>query len=168
MLGIVLRSWNAYEYTCATLNSLLQNTVGEFTIVIVDNGSEYVTIKRLEDFCLNNSQVTLIKNNKNLGVSLATNIGIESLDTEMICIIDNDVLVPYGWNTDMENEMKKCILISDWTDTRTYLSTAILFNAVLSSTTTASAFSASLFRVRRELYGCTTTSGALSQFGNTE
>jgi hypothetical protein len=33
------------------------------------------------------------------------------------------------------------------------LSTAILFNAVLSKTTTASALQASRFNVRRELYG---------------
>ena len=38
------------------------------------------------------------------------------------------------------------------------LSTAILFNAVLSNTTTQSAFTANLLRVRIELYGCTTTS----------
>jgi len=38
----------------------------------------------------------------------------------------------------------------------------------LSSTTTASALRASLFSVSSELYGCTTTSGELSQLGNTE
>lgn len=47
-------------------------------------------------------------------------------------------------------------------------STAIRFKAVLSSTTTASAFNVNLFKVSRELYGCTTTSGELSQLGNTE
>jgi hypothetical protein len=47
-------------------------------------------------------------------------------------------------------------------------STAILFNAVLSRTTTASAFCVSLFIVRIELYGWTTTSLAPSWFGNTE
>ena len=49
-----------------------------------------------------------------------------------------------------------------------YLSTAILFRAVLSRTTTASALRASRLRVSRELYGCTTTSGELSQLGKTE
>jgi len=49
------------------------------------------------------------------------------------------------------------------------LSTAILFNAVLSSTTTQSAFTANLFNVKIELYGCTTTSDwSSSQFGKTE
>jgi hypothetical protein len=43
-----------------------------------------------------------------------------------------------------------------------------LFNAVLSRTTTASAFCVSLFIVRIELYGWTTTSLAPSWFGNTE
>ena len=38
------------------------------------------------------------------------------------------------------------------------LSTAILFNAVLSNTTTASALQANLFNVSKLLYGYTTTS----------
>lgn len=37
-------------------------------------------------------------------------------------------------------------------------SVAIRFNAVLSSTTTQSAFKVNLFKVSKELYGCTTTS----------
>jgi hypothetical protein len=49
-----------------------------------------------------------------------------------------------------------------------YLSTAILLRAVLSRTTTASAFRASRLSVSNELYGCTTTSGELSQLGKTE
>ena len=48
------------------------------------------------------------------------------------------------------------------------LSTAILFNAVLSRTTTQSALRVNLFKVKMELYGWTTTSGELSQFGKTE
>jgi hypothetical protein len=47
-----------------------------------------------------------------------------------------------------------------------WLSPAILFRAVLSSTTVQSVFNASLFKVSNELYGYTTTS--LSSFGNTE
>jgi len=38
------------------------------------------------------------------------------------------------------------------------LSVAILVRALLSMTTTASAFNVNLFIVRRQLYGCTTTS----------
>ena len=41
-------------------------------------------------------------------------------------------------------------------------------SAVLSRTTTASEFKVNLFKVKSELYGCTTTSGELSQLGNTE
>lgn len=40
--------------------------------------------------------------------------------------------------------------------------------AVLSRTTTASAFSVKRFKVKIELYGCTTTSGESSQLGKTE
>ncbi len=43
-------------------------------------------------------------------------------------------------------------------------STAILFSAVLSRTTTASAFSVSRLSVSSELYGCTTTSLAAVSF----
>ena len=48
-------------------------------------------------------------------------------------------------------------------------STAILFSAVLSRTTTASAFSVRRLSVSMELYGCTTTSLAAVSFwlGNT-
>lgn len=46
-------------------------------------------------------------------------------------------------------------------------STAILFNAVLSRTTTQSAFCVKRLRVNRELYGCTTTSLVSIWLGNT-
>jgi hypothetical protein len=48
------------------------------------------------------------------------------------------------------------------------LSTAILFNAVLSNTTTASALQANLFNVSKLLYGYTTTSLVSKWLGNTE
>ena len=48
------------------------------------------------------------------------------------------------------------------------LSTAILFKAWLSSTTTESALFTNLFNVSTELYGCTTTSDVSAWFGNTE
>ncbi len=47
-------------------------------------------------------------------------------------------------------------------------STAMRFSAVLSSTTTLSAFSVSRFSASSALYGCTTTSELSVWFGNTE
>jgi GT2 family glycosyltransferase len=105
MLGIVVRSWNAYEYTKLTLQCLLENTVGDFTIVVVDNGSTLENLIKLRNICKSSSKISLIENGENLGVSKATNIGINSLKTDMVCIIDNDVLVPYGWNTVLIDEM---------------------------------------------------------------
>lgn len=61
--------------------------------------------------------------------------------------VDAAITVETKWLTSSNVGFATCIL-----------STAILFNAVLSSTTTASAHCVNLLIVSKLLYGCTTTS----------
>lgn len=55
----------------------------------------------------------------------------------------------------VETSLLICVKLGFWIWSR---SDAILLSAVLSKTTTQSAHCVSLFKVNKELYGCTTTS----------
>lgn len=92
MIAVVIPNYNGIEHLDECLSSLRNQTINNFQIVIVDNGSSDGSVTFVED---NYSEVKLIKLKDNTGFSVAVNKGIkyalEEFKSQYILLLNNDV-----------------------------------------------------------------------------
>ncbi len=102
-VSIVLKTWNAIEYTKVCIESLNKYTTCEYELIIVDNGSTDGTKEYLKSL----KNVILIFNQENIGCIKANEQGINKAKGDYICLLDNDTLVSKGWLVGMLNEFEQ-------------------------------------------------------------
>jgi len=100
---IVIPIWNAPSLTKDCIDSTFKYTDGiDYRIIAIDNASKEETKQYLE--CLQTSKpgnVTVIRNEENLGFVKAVNQGIAASRAPYVCILNNDTLVTKGWLKEM-------------------------------------------------------------------
>lgn len=105
---IIIPVWNMKGLTEQCVNSIQRHTKFPYRIIIVDNASGDETRRYLEDLTKRKDiDVTLIRNEENLGNSKAANQGMRASGAEYVCILDNDTLVMDNWLTEMINIAEK-------------------------------------------------------------
>ncbi|MBI5403110.1 MAG: glycosyltransferase family 2 protein [Ignavibacteriae bacterium] len=94
MTDVIIPNFNGLENLKCVLASLRAQTVKDFGIIIVDNGSADGSVEYAEE---NIREATVIKNETNLGFSKAVNIGInyslENNNPDYIILLNNDIEV---------------------------------------------------------------------------
>ncbi len=96
-VSIVIPTFNQWEYTKQTIESIEAFTDFSYEIIIIDNASTDNTIENLKKY----ENVKVISNNKNLGFPIAVNQGIKEAKGDYILILNNDVVVTNGWLSKM-------------------------------------------------------------------
>lgn len=86
-LGIVILNYVNYEETIACVDSILQQKQVNYKVVIVDNGSGNESFERLNDRYANDTSVTILASETNLGYAKGNNIGIQYLRSRNISYI---------------------------------------------------------------------------------
>ena len=94
-VSIIVRTWNALEYTRLCIELLLMYTRIPYELIIVDNGSTDGTRDFLESLDL--SHIKIIYNPVNLGCIEANQQGYEASDGDLVCLLNNDVVVSDRW-----------------------------------------------------------------------
>ena len=105
---IVIPVWNMKKLTEQCVNSIMRHTKFPYRLIVVDNASNDET--RLYLQALSRRQdvdVSIIRNEKNLGNSKAANQGMRASDAEYVCVLDNDTLVMENWLREMVNMAEK-------------------------------------------------------------
>lgn len=93
-ISIVIPCFNDGEYIDETLDSVFRQTFQDFEIIIVDDGSDAPTQKKLSD--LKHKKIKLITQS-NKGLSAARNIGIQNSNGLYILILDSDDTFDYSF-----------------------------------------------------------------------
>lgn len=100
--NIIIPVWNQLELTRDCINSIRQNTLSPYSLIVVDNGSNVETREYLanlkEDKKLG---LLLIRNENNRGFIQAVNQGISQSDAPYVCLLNNDTQVASGWLGEM-------------------------------------------------------------------
>ncbi|MGM9962575.1 MAG: glycosyltransferase [Holdemanella porci] len=94
-IGVVVLNFNNFEDTVNCVNSVLNQKHISLRVVVVDNGSQNDSFSVLCDKFSKIDNVTLIKNNENLGYARGNNVGIRKLRDqgyEYIFIANSDVV----------------------------------------------------------------------------
>ena len=61
-VAIIILNWNGWEDTIECLESLYQINYHNYQIIVVDNGSENISIKKIKDYCLGKSKIKSLLN----------------------------------------------------------------------------------------------------------
>lgn len=90
LISIVIVTLNRVEDVLKAVKSVYDQTYRRFEIIVVDNGSNDDTIRRLaEDY----PEVEVIGLNENIGASAGRNTGIRSAKGEIIFCLDSDAFL---------------------------------------------------------------------------
>jgi glycosyltransferase involved in cell wall biosynthesis len=89
-ISIVLPTYNGSKWIADAIQSIVNQSFGDWELLVIDDGSTDGTYKIVLDFCKNDSRVLYIKNEQNLGLQKTLNKGINLTKGEYIARIDDD------------------------------------------------------------------------------
>ncbi len=112
--SICILNYNSWQDTIECVQSLIEQTVDNFNIIIVDNSSDNNSVQMIEQSCLNSNikyitlqaeenilqdeyQIYIVKSPKNGGFSYGNNVGFlfskKQLHSDNIIFLNNDTVV---------------------------------------------------------------------------
>lgn len=104
MCDIIIPVWNQLEATRECVESIIKKTAYPYRLILIDNGSDLETKAYLEVLKNKNTpEVTLIRNQENLGYVKAVNQGLKASSAPYVCVMNNDTVPGAGW---LENMVK--------------------------------------------------------------
>ena len=90
LVSVNIVTWNGSKYLPALLHSLQQQTFHDFSILIIDNGSQDNTFKWLNEYY---PQLKIVRNKSNLGFAKAHNQGINWTKSKYVLMVNQDTLL---------------------------------------------------------------------------
>jgi GT2 family glycosyltransferase len=94
---IVVVSYLSHELLDLCIKSILDNSSHPFTLYIVDNASNEETKDVIKRYSTSNSNIVPIMLDTNIGYGAAANIGIGAGSNDTVAILNNDIILPKGW-----------------------------------------------------------------------
>lgn len=91
MVSVVMPAYNSEKYIADSIESILKQTYKDFELIVVNDGSVDNTSNIVKKYIHSDSRVRLIEQ-KNQGVSVARNSGIDAANGEYISFLDADDL----------------------------------------------------------------------------
>jgi len=88
--SVIIPLFNGEAYIGRALNSILGQTLQKFEIIVVDDHSTDQGAQVVMAYAENDSRVRLIQHDRNLGVSVARNRGIQEASYQLIAFLDAD------------------------------------------------------------------------------
>jgi glycosyltransferase involved in cell wall biosynthesis len=92
LTSIIMPSYNSSDYIEASIESIVRQTVGDWELLVSDDGSTDATLSVVERFVRSESRIRLITNGGNRGAALARNAAIEAAQGRYIAFLDSDDL----------------------------------------------------------------------------
>ncbi|RJP65598.1 MAG: glycosyltransferase [Ignavibacteriales bacterium] len=96
-VSVVVVTYNSAKDISNCLTSLALSIRSKDEVIIVDNNSSDDTHKTVKAFIKNKKNFRFIQNQKNIGFSAATNVGINASVNPYIVMLNPDTVVPKGW-----------------------------------------------------------------------
>ena len=86
--SVVIPLYNKAECVRQTIESVLAQTIGDFEIVVIDDGSKDSSASVVQS--INDNRIRLIQQ-ENQGVSVARNTGISNAKGEIVVFLDEHI-----------------------------------------------------------------------------
>jgi glycosyltransferase involved in cell wall biosynthesis len=95
LVSVVMPNLNKGKYIEDAIESVLSQTLADFELLVVDNGSEDSSLVSIERFCRRDPRVRLLRESRR-GVGYALNTGIKSADGEFVTLLASDDICHSG------------------------------------------------------------------------
>ena len=92
LISVIMPCFNAERYLDATIASVAAQTVRNWELLILDDGSTDQSIQIAEDWARRDSRIRLYRNPKNMGVARTRNRGLDLAAGDWIALLDSDDL----------------------------------------------------------------------------
>lgn len=89
-VSVIMCAYNGEEYIEESIDSILAQTLTDFEMIIVDDGSNDSTKKIIQKYQDMDKRVVFLSNNENMGICFTLNKGLDSAKGDFIAILDND------------------------------------------------------------------------------
>jgi GT2 family glycosyltransferase len=93
-VSIIIVNWNGKNFLASCLDGLKQQTYRDFSIILVDNGSNDGSLELVQK---NYPEVQIIALSENLGFAVANNIALKKVLTEYVALLNNDAVPHPEW-----------------------------------------------------------------------
>jgi GT2 family glycosyltransferase len=93
-VSIIIVNWNGKHYLDTCLSSILNQTIRDFEIIMVDNASTDGSVDYLKE---KYPFIKIIQTNQNLGFAKGCNVGIRESKADYIVALSNDTKVEKNW-----------------------------------------------------------------------
>lgn len=88
LLSVILPVYNREAFVADAIQSILDQTYGDFELIIVDDGSTDSSLEIVKGFP--DRRIRILQNEKNSGVSAARNKGIREANGKFLAFMDSD------------------------------------------------------------------------------
>lgn len=96
MVSIVMPAYNAAKTIRASIESIQAQTVKEWELIVIDDGSKDDTAAILSELAAEDERIRFLQNEKNSGASYSRNRAVSLAEGEWIAFLDSDDL----WRSD--------------------------------------------------------------------
>ena len=97
-LGVIVKTWNTGEHTRACLDRVVDADALPEELAVVDLGDDPATRRYLEELTDRHGiRLSWLAIGRRLAPGEANRRALELLSTPLVCLLDNDVLVPKNW-----------------------------------------------------------------------
>ena len=90
LVSVIMPAYNAEKYIEEAISSVIDQSISEWELLVLDDCSSDRTCQIVEKFCNTDKRVKLIRNKKNLGVAKTRNVGLDLCKGEYIAFLDSD------------------------------------------------------------------------------
>ncbi len=90
MISIVLPTYNGEKYLACSIESILQQTYGDFELIIVDDCSQDSTLEIMQKYASQDHRIKIIHNNINKKLPASLNIGFAQAKGEYLTWTSDD------------------------------------------------------------------------------
>src|SRR5689334_10768707 len=94
LVSVIIVYWNGVNYIDRCLNALFAQTVQDFEVILVNNGSTDHSIAGIETRW---PQVQILHMDQNLGFAAANNIAAKAAKGEWLALLNTDAFPQPGW-----------------------------------------------------------------------
>lgn len=99
-LSVIMSVYNGEQYLAEALDSILNQSFGDFELILIDDASTDQSQRIIEKYCIQDSRIIPIYNQNNVGLTTNLNAGIRKSRGELIARMDaDDIAFPLRFET---------------------------------------------------------------------
>lgn len=96
-IDIVVPIYNAVDVVKECIKSVIECTAVPYTLICIDDASDEETSDWLDGLQEVLPQITLLRNDENIGYTKTVNRGLEASNADWVCVLNSDCIVTKNW-----------------------------------------------------------------------